>query len=60
MTEKEECDHEFEYPSGYSKEIRVKDETIEIPVKCKRCEIEAWEVWIYSCVMSDDGEMLQT
>lgn len=55
-----EHDHKFVYPKGYYKDIRVKDETVELPVKCALCGIEAWEIWIYSCVMSDYGDMLQS
>jgi len=52
-------EHQFEYAENFRNEILVKDETVEIPVRCKYCGVEAWEVWIYSCIMNDDGEMLQ-
>lgn len=57
MKEDPECDHEFEHIGPLKDIIKkgIMGETLEIPVKCKHCELKAREIWIYSCTLTNDN-----
>ena len=59
MKKLKECEHEFKYKKGWRKELRLKEEIIEIPQKCINCGLECNEVWSYSCVTDDNGNTIQ-
>lgn len=51
------CEHEFKYTDDWKEKTEFEGETIAIPEVCEKCELEAREIWIFSChVDNKDGE----
>lgn len=54
----ERCDHDWECLNDWRNEIEFAGlgETLEYPVKCTQCGLEAREIYIYSGRMTNEDE----
>ncbi len=58
MNKQDKCDHDWHFVKDWrNKDILGKmGETIEIPVVCSICGLEAREVYTYSCRLRNDKD----
>jgi len=53
------CEHDFQFEKNWYLNYKFVGETLQIPVRCEKCGKEAYEVWLYSCLVDrDTGEMI--